>query len=389
LTEIKTNSRAFKLNPEKITGTIALLILSVILFRFTFVTYGMPNVIFTAINISLLLICFIFILITDESVKSLIGLPLLCAVIVFISAAVHRFEFHRGAIFNTFISQLFYMYLFVNLSKKYSKWAMNGMMGYTLFMAAGGLIFTLLGIHYILGLRVSTPAEYGFRSPSVFFSNGAYMGFFATFMLVVIFFSRKINLRNGIMALLLFGMLILSSNRTALFGFLLMILLYIIYSPKITVPYKFFSLFSFLILMSAFMLIWFYSPYNFKSPDSGRLLLLAKSMKLVKEGFFFGAGSLMIDSRIYITQIHNMYLAMIAEFGIFTLIAYMVYLGWFFRKSGKRGRIIMVYLFIYAIFHPGFYIGFSENFYLFLMLIIYMNHYEKEQDEGAVLQANS
>jgi hypothetical protein len=358
-----------------------LLILGVILVRFTTFTYGMPNELFLAINISLVLLCFIFIFIIDKSVVSLIKLPLICALTVFISSAVHNFEFHRGAIFNTFLSLLFFMYIFINLNETYSKLAIDSMMVYSIFMAAAGLFFTLLGIHYFLGVRVSTPAEYGFRSPSSFFSNGAYMGFFATFMLAVMFMSQKLTKKNIFISLLLFGMLILSSNRTALFGLMLIIFIYIVYSPKISVPYKIFSVFAFVLMAVIFFYIWYFSPYNFKSPDSGRLLLLAKSMKLVKEGFFFGANNLMVDSRLHIAQIHNMYLALIGEFGIFVLISYLWYLGWFFRKSGKRGRVMMIYLFVYAIFHPGFYIGFSENFYLFLIVIIYLNHYEKEQEE--------
>ena len=370
MTEIKTNIKGIKLNPVKITGIISLIILGVVLFRFTVFAFGIPNQVIGGINLGLVLICFFVILITDESVLSLILLPIICALTIFINSAVHNFEFHRGVIFNSFLAQLFLMYLFTNLSKTYSKWAINSIMAYTIFMAAAGLLFTIFGIHYILGLRVSTPAEYGFRTTSIFFSNGAYMGFFATFMLAVLFLAKKLTFRNFIIGALLFTMLVLSSNRTTLFGLMLIVFLYLVYSPKISVPYKFFFVFAFLLLTGIFLFVWYYSLYNFKTPDSGRIFLIYKSLKLVQEGFFFGADSFMIDAKTHIAQIHNMYLAIIGEFGIFVLIAHLVYLGWFFKKSGKRGRIILVYLFVYSFFHPGFYIGFSENFFLFLLIVM-------------------
>ena len=383
--EIEPNIKGLKLNPVKITGIVSMLILGVILFRFTVFSHGLSNQIIGGINLGLVLICFLVILVTDESVLSLIILPLICALAVFISSAVHNFEFHRGVIFNTFLGQLFYMYIFTNLSKTYTKWLINSIMVYTVIMAAAGLIFTVFGVHYIWGLRVSTPSEYGFRSPTIFFSNGAYMGFFATFMLTVLFLSKKFTVKNILIGALLLTMLILSSNRTALFGMILIIFLYLVYSPKITVPYKIFSIFIFILLTGIFLFAWYNSLYNFKSPDSGRIFLLAKAMVLVKQGFFFGADTLMIDSRNYIAHIHNMYLAIVGEFGIFVLIAYLWFLVWFFRKSGKRGRIIMVYLFVYSFFHPGFYIGFSENLFLFLLIVIYLNQYEKEEEKEEVI----
>ena len=388
MSEIKSNIKGLKIDPVKFTGIISMLVLILILFRFTVFSFGISTQITGGIAIGLALLCFIVIFIIDKSVQKLILLPLICALTIFINSAVHRFEFHRGVIFITFLSLLFFMYLFTNLNKKYSRWTINTMMGYTVFMAAAGLIFSVFGITHFLGFRVGTPSEYGFRSPSVFFSSGSYIGFFATFMLAVIFLSKKFSPKYFLIGCLLFLMLVLSSNRTALFGLILILFLYILYSKKISVPYKFFSLFIFLLFTAIFLFLWYNSLYNYKSPDSGRILLIAKAMKLVKEGFFFGAGNLMIDSKTHIAQLHNMYLAIIGEFGIFVLLAYLWYLIWFFRKSGKRGRIIMLYLFVYGFFHPGFYIGFSENFFLFLMVIIYMNHYEREQEATQVSSVN-
>ena len=341
----------------------------------------MPNELFSAINISLILICFSVILVTDKSVISLITLPLICALTIFISSAVHNFEFHRGAIFNTFLSQLFYMYIFKNFSYKYSKISFNILFWFTLLMAILGLIFILSGTNYFLGIRVSLARDI-MRSPTVFFSNGAYMGYFATFVLVVLFFTKKVTLKSLPVILILAFMLLISGNRTALFGLLLMILLYILTSSKISLPYKLFSSFAFVLFAFIFIYIWIHSPLNYKSPDSGRLLLIFKALDKVKQGFFFGADNLYIDNHLHIAQIHNVYLAITGEFGIFVLISYMVYLFWFYRHSSKPGRIVLIYLFISGAVSPAFYLGFNENFYLYLIVIMYLNHYESLKTEG-------
>jgi hypothetical protein len=380
LTENTLHKVRLILNPEKITGITCFLILGVILFRFTVFAFGIPNPVIGAINLGLVLLCFVVILVTEKSIFSLLLLPIVCSMAIFVNSAVHGFEFHRGVIFNSFLAMLFYMYIFNKLNRSYSSRLINILMIYTVFMASAGIIFTLLGINYFFGLRVSTPAEYGYRTTSAFFTNGAYLGFFATFMLAVLFLSKRFSPGNFLIGSLLFSMLILSSNRTALFGIILILFLYLTYSPKIRFPLKIFSLFIFLLFTAVFILLWYNSLYNFKSPDSGRIFLIAKGLKVVKEGFFFGASNLMIDSKTHIAQIHNMYLAIIGEFGIFVLMAYLWFLGWFFKRSGKRGRILMIYLFVYSFFHPGFYIGFSENFFLFLLVTIYMNHYEREQE---------
>jgi hypothetical protein len=385
LPENKSNREGLKLNPVIITGIISLLILGVILIRFTTFTYGMPNEIFSAINISLVLICFSVIVIIDKSVISLIALPLICSLTIFISSAVHNFEFHRGAIFNTFLSQLFYMYIFRNLNFKYSKISFNILFGFTILMAVMGLIFILSGTNYFLGVRVYLARDV-LRSPTVLFSNGAYMGYFVTFVLAVIFFTKKVTLKSLPVILILSFMLLISGNRTALFGLLLMILMYILTSSKISLPYKLFSSFAFVLFAFIFMYIWIHSPFNYKSPDSGRLLLIFKALDLVKQGFLFGADNLFIDKHLHIAEIHNVYLAIIGEFGIFVLISYMVYLFWFFRHSSKPGKIVLIYLFISGAVSPAFYLGFNENFYLYLMVIIYLNHSEnlkKDSDQIA------
>lgn len=336
----------------------------------------MPNELFSAINISLILICFSVILITDKSVVSLIMLPFICALTIFISSAVHNFEFHRGAIFNTFLSLLFYMYIFRYLNIKYSKISINILIGFTVFMAVMGLIFISTGTNYFLGIRVTLVRDI-IRSPTVFFSNGAYMGYFATFVLVVLFFTKKITIKSLPVILILTFMLLISGNRTALFGLLFMILLYILTSNKIGLPYKLFSSFAFVLFAFIFIYIWIHSPLNYKSPDSGRLLLIFKALDKVKQGFFFGADNLYIDNHLHIAQIHNVYLAIIGEFGIFVLISYMVYLFWFYRHSSKPGKIVLIYLFISGAVSPAFYLGFNENFYLYLIVIIYLNHSEQ------------
>ena len=254
-------------------------------------------------------------------------------------------------------------------------------MWFTLFMAIMGLIFILSGTTYFLGVRV-TLAKDIFRSPTIFFSNGAYMGYFATFVLTVIFFTKKINYKILPVIIILAIMLLLSSNRTALFGLLFMILLYILTSNKISLPYKLFSSFAFVLFAFIFIYIWLHSPLNYKSPDSGRLLLIYKALDLVKHGFFFGADNLYIDKHLHIAQIHNVYLAIIGEFGIFVLISYMLYLIWIFRFSSKSGRIVLIYLLISGAVSPAFYLGFNENFYLYLIVIIYLNHHESFKTEA-------
>jgi hypothetical protein len=369
-----------KLKLTHIVGITTILILLVILARHTKLCYDMPNELFTGIYVSLASICLIFIFIMDKSILKLLPIPTVTSLLIFTSSAVHGFEIHRGAIFISFVGQLFCLYIFKHLTKNNANITAGILKWFSYLMAIIAVIFIVFGIQYILGAKTYSSFTFGFRALTGLFTSGSYLGYFSGFVLIILILSGDFQVKKLLLSIFLFGIMILSGNRTPLAGVILVILISIMTSGMKSKILKV-SLLSFLIIgISGLFLAWWFSPYNYKTIDSGRLLLFYKTLALIKSGFWFGASDLYLDPKTHIAQAHNFYLSTIGEYGIFVFIAYMWYLLWFFKHSGKKTRIFLIYHFFYCLFHPAMEVGFSGNHFLFLIVAIYLNHYSIEEE---------
>jgi hypothetical protein len=366
------------LNKNKILGISSLAILCIILARLSLLGYGIPNEVISGINLSIIALCLIFIFIFDKGILKLLPIPIFCSVAIFVSSAYHGFEFHRGAIFTSFLGQLYSMYLFRFLTQKFSTATFRITLVYGLFMALVSLVFIVFSITYFQGFKVATTAAYSFRAVSGFYVSSSYHALLAFLIISSIVFSQKIQGRNLLVLCVFMLFLILSSNRITLICTAAAIVFAILVSKRLGKILKIFLLVILLMLMAVLFFAWVNSPFNYKSIDSGRLLIYYKLLNVIKESFWLGASQLMLDSRTYIAQGHNFYLVTLAEYGIFVLLGYLAYLFWFFYNSSLQGKFYLILVYLIASVDPAVSVGFSEYFFLYLTVAIFINTYNRE-----------
>jgi hypothetical protein len=356
-----------------------LLILLVILVQHTKLCYGLHSQLFTYIDVVIASLCLVFVFILDPSIIKLLPIPVITSLFIFIGSAVHAFEFHRAAILISFVGQLFTMYIFKNLSFNGSKLSIMVMTIYTLLMSLAALLFVVLGMQFIMGGRTFSSSVYFFRGLTGFFNSSSYLGYFATFVFIILFYTSKFNLKNFLPGLFLLVMLLLSSNRTPMAGLILLLIVSLLTLKMQSRILKWFLFSSFLLLVAGFFLAWWLSPYNYKIVDSGRLLMYYKTLSVIRDNYWFGASNLLLEPDMYIAEAHNFYLFTVAEYGVFVFLASMGYLLWFFWHSGRKAKIFLGYHLFYCFFHPAMAVGFSENHFLFVIVAIYLNHIDPKK----------
>ena len=173
---------------------------------------------FLVIYYAIIIICLLIFTVLDPSIIRLTPIPVICSMLILVSALVNGFEYFRATIFLSFLAQLFTMYVFKNVTLNSSGALIKFFKFYTYSIGIIAIFMLIAGIERFSGIGTYAIRNGMIRNLSGILTNQAYLGYFSSLVICVILLSGKLNFRKYLLMFYLFLMLLASSSRESLCG---------------------------------------------------------------------------------------------------------------------------------------------------------------------------
>ena len=233
----------------------------------------------------------------------------------------------------------------------------------------------------------SSNADYETGTFCGFGCHRNYYGYFASLSIILLSLFKIKYLNNGIklfIYLLLFVGLALSSSRSSLLAAIIPL---IVFNWK-----KYNSLFYkivviLLIAIAFFALSYFGNRFELRyvvdTTSGGRDSLISAFYSIFLSHFFFGTGGNTVIKTAEFpdgTPCHNFIFQTAADYGIFVIVLFLLFIIYNYIKSTPRGRMIWLHLLIIGFFQPYFYFGIPNQFIIISYLLIYIYNRDSRQE---------